>query len=129
MRLQGTERPDRLRRARPAQGHGLDRGPLGGSRPGPGNPAQAHVQAHTGRRDRHPWSPAPATPAGAAARDPAAKQAEAAKPEMHPWTAEPLAAFLAWSAQHSSQLHPAWKVLAMTGMRRGECLALRSKSN
>lgn len=46
---------------------------------------------------------------------------------MHPWTAEPLAAFLAWSAEHSSQLHPAWKVLAMTGMRRGECLALRRR--
>ena len=29
--------------------------------------------------------------------------------------AEPFAAFLAWSAEHSPQLHPAWKVLAMTG--------------
>lgn len=35
-----------------------------------------------------------------------------------------LAAFLAWSAEHS-ELHTAWRVLAMTGMRRGELLALR----
>ena len=43
---------------------------------------------------------------------------------MHPWTAGQLAAFLAWSAK-DSQLHAAWHVLAMTGMRRGELLALR----
>jgi integrase len=53
---------------------------------------------------------------------PSAKQAKA--PEIHPWTAAQLAAFLAWSAEHSD-LHAAWYVLAMTGMRRGELLALR----
>lgn len=56
------------------------------------------------------------------AKPPTAKEARA--PEMHPWTAAQLAAFLAWSAEHS-QLHAAWHVLAMTGMRRGELLALR----
>jgi integrase len=49
---------------------------------------------------------------------------EAAAPEMHPWTAAQLAAFLVWSREHS-QLHPAWHMLAMTGMRRGELIALR----
>ena len=44
--------------------------------------------------------------------------------EMHPWDAGPLAAFLAWSREHS-ELHAAWHVLAYTGMRRGELLALR----
>ncbi len=58
----------------------------------------------------------------AAATPPSAKQARA--PEMHPWDAAQLAAFLGWSAE-KSQLHPAWMLLAMTGMRRGEALALR----
>jgi integrase len=43
---------------------------------------------------------------------------------MHCWTAAQLAAFLAWSAGHSEH-HPLWYVLALTGMRRGEALALR----
>lgn len=58
----------------------------------------------------------------ARAKPPTAK--EARPPEMHPWTAEQLRAFLAWSAEES-QLHAAWHVLAYTGMRRGELLALR----
>jgi integrase len=62
-------------------------------------------------------------------RNPAAKASpptakEARSPEMHPWTAEQLGAFLAWSAGNSP-LHPAWHLLAFTGMRRGELLALR----
>lgn len=44
---------------------------------------------------------------------------------MHPWNAAQLAAFLDWSAEHGPEMHAAWTVLAMTGMRRGECLALR----
>jgi integrase len=56
------------------------------------------------------------------AHPPTARQARA--PEMHPWTAAQLAAFLAWSRE-KSQLHTAWHVLAMTGMRRGELLAMR----
>jgi integrase len=62
-------------------------------------------------------------------RSPAAKAVppsarQARPPEMHPWTAEQLGAFLAWSAG-GSDLHAAWRVLAYTGMRRGELLALR----
>jgi integrase len=56
------------------------------------------------------------------AKPPTAKEARA--PEMHPWTGGQLGAFLRWSAEHS-QLHAAWWVLAYTGMRRGELLALR----
>lgn len=57
-----------------------------------------------------------------ASKPPTAKQA--APPEMHPWSAAQLSAFLAWSREHS-ELHAAWTVLAFTGMRRGELLALR----
>ncbi len=49
---------------------------------------------------------------------------EARPPEMHPWTAAQLTTFLAWS-RDNSPLHAAWHVLAHTGMRRGELLALQ----
>jgi integrase len=65
----------------------------------------------------------PKNPA-AKAKQPTAKQAAA--PEMQPWTAAQLGEFLAW-ARDNSELHAAWHVLAMTGMRRGELLALRWK--
>ncbi|MGH3401221.1 MAG: site-specific integrase [Streptosporangiaceae bacterium] len=55
-------------------------------------------------------------------KPPTAKEAK--PPEMHPWTADQLRDFLAWSAGNS-QMHAAWYVLAYTGMRRGELLALR----
>jgi integrase len=58
----------------------------------------------------------------ATATPPSPKEAE--PPEMHPWDAAQLGAFLDWSAE-SSQHHAAWMLLAMTGMRRGEALALR----
>jgi integrase len=63
------------------------------------------------------------------ARNPAARASpptakEAAPPEMHPWTAAHLRAFLSWS-RDNSDLHAAWWLLAHTGMRRGELLALR----
>jgi integrase len=41
------------------------------------------------------------------------------------WTAAELGQFLAWSREHGGDLQPAWHVAAMTGMRRGELLALR----
>jgi integrase len=56
------------------------------------------------------------------AKPPTAKEAK--PPEMHPWTAAQLRTFLDWSKE-GSHLHTAWWVLAMTGMRRGELLALR----
>ena len=58
----------------------------------------------------------------AAATPPTAKEAKA--PEMHPWDACQLAAFLAW-AEGAAQNYALWNTLAMTGMRRGEALALR----
>ena len=54
---------------------------------------------------------------------PTARQAKA--PEMHPWTAGQLAAFLGWAGEHAPAGFPLWHVLAFTGMRRGEALALR----
>lgn len=56
------------------------------------------------------------------AKPPAAKFARA--PEMHPWNAAQLSAFLAWSRTTGHPHVPAWHVLAMTGMRRGEALGL-----
>ena len=44
---------------------------------------------------------------------------------MHPWTAGQLAAFLGWAREHAPTGFPLWHVLAITGMRRGEALALR----
>ncbi len=44
---------------------------------------------------------------------------------MHPWTAAQLRAFLDWTRENNRELHAAWAMLAMTGMRRGELLALR----
>ena len=57
-----------------------------------------------------------------AATPPSAREAKA--PEMHPWDAGQLAAFLGW-AEGTSHSYPLWHLLAMTGMRRGEALALR----
>jgi len=55
-------------------------------------------------------------------KPPTAQQAKA--PEMHPWTAAQLRTFLDWSRENSP-LFAAWWLLAYTGMRRGELLALR----
>jgi integrase len=56
------------------------------------------------------------------AKPPTAREARA--PEMHPWTAGQLGRFLGW-ARANSGMYAAWYVLAYTGMRRGELLALR----
>lgn len=57
------------------------------------------------------------------AKPPSAKAAKA--PDMRPWNAAQLAAFLAWAAKGHEEMHAAWHMLAMTGMRRGEAIALR----
>lgn len=57
------------------------------------------------------------------ATPPSARQA--APPEMHVWDGEQLRAFLDWSERTGDELYPLWTVLAVTGMRRGEALALR----
>ena len=57
-----------------------------------------------------------------AATPPTAKEAKS--PEMKCWSAAQLAAFLGW-AKENSQSHSLWHMLAHTGIRRGEALALR----
>jgi integrase len=58
-----------------------------------------------------------------AATPPTAREARA--PEMHPWDARQLAAFLGWAREHAPSGYPLWHVLSFTGMRRGEVLSLR----
>jgi integrase len=57
------------------------------------------------------------------ARPPSEK--EARPPELRPWTAAELSTFLAWVEEHGCADFVAWRVLAYTGARRGEVLALR----
>jgi integrase len=57
------------------------------------------------------------------AKLPAAREARA--PEIHPWTATQLSTFLAWADKHGCSDAVAYRVLAYTGMCRGEALALR----
>lgn len=61
--------------------------------------------------------------AAADAKPPSVTAAKA--PEMHPWTGSELATFLSWATANASEHAPGWHVLAYTGMRRGELLALR----
>jgi integrase len=49
---------------------------------------------------------------------------EARPPEMVCWSAGQVAAFVGW-AQQNAVNYPLWRMLAMTGARRGEALALR----
>jgi integrase len=49
---------------------------------------------------------------------------EARPPEMTCWSAAQLAAFMGWARENAAN-YPLWHLLAMTGMRRGEALALR----
>ena len=46
-------------------------------------------------------------------------------PEMHAWTAPELGRFLRWAQRHNAEAAIGWWLLAYTGMRRGEALALR----
>jgi len=59
----------------------------------------------------------------AKARPPTAKEAKS--PEMQTWDADQLRTFLDWTERERPELYPAWLLLAMTGMRRGEALAVR----
>lgn len=65
----------------------------------------------------------------AKADPPTVKEADAAAPEIHPWTAPQLRRFLDWSRQDKANTgrwpYVLWLLLAYTGMRRGEALALR----
>src|SRR5215210_2500773 len=50
---------------------------------------------------------------------------EARPPEMQAWTAAELVRFLRWADARDPDLAMGWRLLAATGMRRGEALALR----
>jgi integrase len=50
---------------------------------------------------------------------------EARPPEMQAWTAPELTRFLRWADAEDPDLAMGWRLLAATGMRRGEALALR----
>jgi integrase len=50
---------------------------------------------------------------------------EARPPEMQAWTAAELGRFLRWAEDRDPDLAMGWRLLAATGMRRGEALALR----
>ncbi|WP_245784805.1 tyrosine-type recombinase/integrase [Geodermatophilus amargosae] len=50
---------------------------------------------------------------------------EARPPEMQAWTAAELARFMRWADADDPDLAMCWRLLAATGMRRGEVLALR----
>jgi integrase len=50
---------------------------------------------------------------------------EARPPEMQAWTARELGRFLRWAEDRDRDLAMSWRLLAATGMRQGEALALR----
>ncbi|SDH03657.1 tyrosine-type recombinase/integrase [Klenkia brasiliensis] len=50
---------------------------------------------------------------------------QARPPEMQAWTAGELSRFLRWAEGRDPDMALAWRLLAYTGMRRGEALALR----
>lgn len=57
---------------------------------------------------------------------PTSSRIRAEAPEIEVWTAEQLAAFLAWDRDvYQDDLHALWVTIARTGMRRGEALALK----
>jgi integrase len=59
------------------------------------------------------------------ATPPAAREAKAQAPEMGTWTGRQIGKFLAWAAAAALPDATAWRVLAFSGARRGEVLALR----
>ena len=57
---------------------------------------------------------------------PKSSQVRAQKPEILTWTGEQLQAFLTWNRDElKDELFPLWRLIAYTGMRRSEALALR----
>ena len=79
-----------------------------------------HTTLHRALRDAMRWGLIQRNPADAA-DPPAARITEAN--EMKTWSAKDLKAF--FEATKDDRLHPLWRLLASTGMRRGEALGLR----
>ncbi|MFD6093372.1 tyrosine-type recombinase/integrase [Oerskovia sp. NPDC060338] len=59
------------------------------------------------------------------ANPPTAREVKSAKPEIHPWTAAQLKAFLSWCPHDDTDLSMGWIVVGRTGLRRGELLGLQ----
>lgn len=79
-----------------------------------------HMTLHRALRDAVRWGLLQQNPADKA-DPPAARVTEAN--EMKTWSAKELKKFL--EATKDDRLHPLWRTLASTGMRRGEALGLR----
>ncbi|MCH6470395.1 tyrosine-type recombinase/integrase [Sinomonas terrae] len=57
---------------------------------------------------------------------PTSSEVRAQKPEIVTWTGEQLHTFLTWNRDElNDELFPLWRLIAYTGMRRSEALALR----
>ena len=57
---------------------------------------------------------------------PSGREIRANRPDIKTWTASQLHAFLEWDRdKHNDELFPLWRVIAFTGLRRSEALALR----
>lgn len=59
------------------------------------------------------------------ANPPTAKEAKAQRSEIRTWTGNELKGFLRAMRDEGDHYYPLWHLLAMTGLRRGEALALR----
>ena len=79
-----------------------------------------HVCLHRAFRDAVRWGRLPRNPVDAA--DPH-KVAGPGSREMKTWSAEQVRAFLV--ATKDDRLHPLWRLLCLTGMRRGEVLGVK----
>lgn len=68
----------------------------------------------------------PAKHRTAAKAAPKPSKVRAARPDMIVWDAATLGAFLRWNRDdYDDELHPLWRLIAFTGIRRSEALALR----
>ena len=57
---------------------------------------------------------------------PKSSEIRAQKPEIVTWNADQLTTFLTWARDElKDELHPLWRLIAYTGMRRSEALALK----
>ncbi|MGH2756028.1 MAG: tyrosine-type recombinase/integrase [Actinomycetota bacterium] len=86
----------------------------------PGSVRHVHVALHRSLRDAVRWGYLTSNPAERS--DP--PKTSFGGNHMRTWTAEQLASFLAFTKD--SELYELWLLLAMTGMRRGEALGVRS---
>jgi integrase len=58
-------------------------------------------------------------------KPPSGREIRSARPEITVWNTEELTRFLAWDKAREDALNPLWHLIAMTGMRRGEAIAVQ----